>query len=338
HNPSGGYKIFRKADTMPNSSNTTNVYNQTACGIDFETGSNLLVSIYSLVFLVGFMANSATICFIVHQVKLKNDFAVYLLSLSISDLLYLLTIPLWIKYITNYHIWKLGHISCYVAGFVFYSNMYVSIILLCCISIDRYLAVAYSLESQGIRTRKNAAMVSIFIVFIVFAIHFLLEIQAKKEVTTCYEDYPMESHIAKFNYFRFVSGFFLPLLILIFSYQKLFQKIKGASLTNKQKNKIKLLSVAVIVIFLICFAPYHIILLLRTIIYSLDPEKSCDFEKAVNFYFSLFLAVSGLNSAMDPILYILVTDSVKNDYKKLLSSLRAYCSPQLTSVRSFPEA
>nr|XP_033809727.1 probable G-protein coupled receptor 132 isoform X2 [Geotrypetes seraphini] len=249
----------------------------------------------------------------------KNVLSIYLLNLAICDLLYIFTLPLWIFYVLNNHTWTLGGPVCYLVAFIFYSNMYISVLLLCCISLDRYLAVVYPVRSLAIRSRRTAGLVSGLVTLIVFTFHLVVSVKAgKQENATCYDRYPLQGSIASSNYFRFTAGFLLPLLVLIFSYMRIFQGVNQSStLSNQKKNKVKRLSFAVIGIFLLCFAPYHLLLLVRTAMFShMGPCSSCAFERKVHVVFSLSLAVSSLNSALDPVLYVLVTDSIKEDLRK----------------------
>ncbi|XP_043537015.1 probable G-protein coupled receptor 132 [Chiloscyllium plagiosum] len=303
--------------------------NQTLCQIDFTRNSIELAVIYSAIFIVSFTMNCLTLWPIILQVKQRNVLGIYLLSLSISDIFYVLTIPLWVLYYYNDHTWTLSWASCYLSGFIFYSNVYISILLLCCISLDRYLAVVYPIESQGFRRPGKAVQVSLLIFLVIFGLHLPVLIGSisqdgghKTDNQTCFEHIPLIRPVAIGNYFRFVAGFLLPLLVLIFSYQRIFKGVrKSLTLGAEQKAKVKLLSILVITIFVICFAPYHIILLLRTINFTLN-NCSCDFEQAVHLYFNISLALSSLNSAVDPILYVLVSNGVKKDLRKTFTSLR----------------
>nr|XP_033809728.1 probable G-protein coupled receptor 132 isoform X3 [Geotrypetes seraphini]XP_033809729.1 probable G-protein coupled receptor 132 isoform X3 [Geotrypetes seraphini] len=290
------------------------------CGIDFQSGQVLIACLYGVVFLLGLAMNALTLWPIMLQVQQrKNVLSIYLLNLAICDLLYIFTLPLWIFYVLNNHTWTLGGPVCYLVAFIFYSNMYISVLLLCCISLDRYLAVVYPVRSLAIRSRRTAGLVSGLVTLIVFTFHLVVSVKAgKQENATCYDRYPLQGSIASSNYFRFTAGFLLPLLVLIFSYMRIFQGVNQSStLSNQKKNKVKRLSFAVIGIFLLCFAPYHLLLLVRTAMFShMGPCSSCAFERKVHVVFSLSLAVSSLNSALDPVLYVLVTDSIKEDLRK----------------------
>ncbi|XP_048378285.1 probable G-protein coupled receptor 132 [Stegostoma tigrinum] len=297
--------------------------NQTSCQIDFMRHSIVLAVIYSVIFIVSFTMNCLTLWLIILQVKQRNVLGIYLLSLSISDIFFVLTIPLWVLYYYNGHRWTLGWAFCYMSGFIFYSNVYISIFLLCCISVDRYLAVVYPIESQGFRQPGRALQVCLLIFLAVFAFHLLVllysirqDSQQKADNQTCFEHIPLIRPVAFSNYFRFFLGFLLPLLVLILSYQRIFKGVqKSITLGIEQKSKVKLISISVIIIFVICFTPYHIILLLRTLNFSLA-DSCCDFEQMVYLPFNISLALSSLNSAVDPILYVLVSNGVKKDLKK----------------------
>lgn len=89
------------------------------------------------------------------QVRQRNELGVYLINLSVADLLYITTLPLWIDYFLQRDDWIHGQGSCKLFGFIFYTNIYVSIAFLCCISLDRYLAVAYPLRFAKVRQVKT---------------------------------------------------------------------------------------------------------------------------------------------------------------------------------------
>lgn len=291
------------------------------CGIDFWAGRVIVVTVYSSVFLLGLTTNLLTLWPIIQQVRQqKNVLGIYLLTLVTSDLLYILTLPLWVLYVFGGSVWTLGNEACALVAFVFYSNMYISVCLLCCISLDRYLAVVYPIRSLAFRSQRAAGATCFVVTIIVFAFHLGVTIGSDEhDGVSCYDTYPLQRSVAKFNYFRFVAGFLLPLAVLATSYLKIFQGVKqSSSLSQEKKAKVKHLSIGVIVIFLLCFAPYHLLLLLRTVVFTsyADPDASCVFERKVHVYFSVALAMSSLNSALDPILYILVSDSVKEDLKR----------------------
>lgn len=292
--------------------------NETCVDIQASPISDLLIGIYITAFVLGLVFNLFTAWPIIQQIRKRNVLGVYLLSLSISDVLYILTMPLWIIYFYNDHKWVLGLKLCKLAGFVYYSNMYISIYLLCCISIDRCLVVTFPLKTKTFRRYKYAWFISGFIFIFTASLHILVLLM--DNVTDpldknfrCYETFPMTERVALFNLLRVVFGFLMPLVMLAICYFQIFRKVKeSVGLDDQGKRKVKLLSVGVITIFSVCYAPYHIQLLIRSIAFNSFPlTRYCDFEEAQHFYFSVTLAMSSLNSVVDPLLYVLVSNGMR---------------------------
>lgn len=310
-----------------------NTVNSTECvKIGESAVSDLLMSVYILAFILGLIFNVLTLGPIIQQVRRKNILGIYLLSLSFSDILFLFTMPLWINYYRHDHNWQLGVTSCSVAGFFYYSNMYISIFLLCCISVDRCLVVSFPLHFKTQRTPRYA-WVQCAIVYVVVAVLHIMVLyyddlkdahDDKNRNDRCYETFPMKWNIAMFNMIRVGVGFFLPLLVLAVSYWRVLATVgQSPGLSAQAKKKVRLLSFGVIGIFSVCFAPYHILLLIRSLVYYYYNNREeptpqgtyCQFEQNTHFFFSCTLALSSLNCVVDPVLYVLVSNIVQDKVK-----------------------
>uniref|UniRef100_UPI0037E87618 G protein-coupled receptor 184 n=1 Tax=Semicossyphus pulcher TaxID=241346 RepID=UPI0037E87618 len=289
--------------------------------------SDFLMSVYILVFIFGLIFNLLTLGPIWQQVKRGNVLGIFLLNLSISDLLYILTMPLWINYYLKNHHWELGVQSCSVAGFFYYSNMYISILLLCCISVDRCLVVTFPLRSKTHRTSCYAWAQCATVYALVTVLHIIVLVKDglqdahDDDNDRCYETFPIKTPIALFNMLRVGLGFVLPLLILAVSYWRVLAKVgQSPGLTAQAKRKVRMLSFGVIGIFSMCFAPYHILLFARSLAFYnssdvLSDGNYCQFEQKIHFYFSCTLALSSLNCLVDPVLYVLVSNGVQEEAK-----------------------
>ncbi|XP_048837928.1 G protein-coupled receptor 184 isoform X2 [Brienomyrus brachyistius] len=304
---------------FPIMNNTTN---NTCVDLSNNSISNLLMAIYIVAFVLGVVLNLITLGPIVQQVRSHNVLGVCLLNVAISDLLYIFTMPLWIHYYYSDHRWEMGQRTCQLAGFFFYSNMYISIYLLCCISVDRCLTITYPLQARAFRRPRYAWTVCGSVILIVMIIHALILALDNRNTPLdgklrCYEHLPMPSEVARMNLIRASLGFLLPLLVLASCYWQIFGKVHRSETLDKQsKRKVQLLSMGVIVIFSVCFAPYHLLLIVRSVAMLLmQGEMYCAFEQHTYFYFSVALAISSLNSVMDPVLYVLVSNGVKEELR-----------------------
>lgn len=300
----------------------SNVSNSSCVIMDPSAGP-LLISIYIIAFILGLLFILVTIGPIIQQICRKNVLGIYLLSLSVSDLLYILTMPLWIYYLSNNHKWTLGQGLCSLAGFIYYSNLYISIYILCCISIDRCLAITFPLRVKAFRRQRYAWIICGMVYIFVMALHCLVLYLDKLPDPLddgdqrCYETFPMTEPIAMFNLIRVGIGFLLPLVVITVCYGLIASKVQQSRGVHEQgKRKVRLLSMGVIGIFLFCFAPYHILLMIRSIaFFAVGDKQSCIFEQAMYLPFTCSLALSSLNSVVDPVLYVLASNGVREDMR-----------------------
>ncbi|XP_027802381.2 probable G-protein coupled receptor 132 isoform X1 [Marmota flaviventris] len=290
------------------------------CNASFEESRVVLVVVYSTVCVLGLPANCLTAWLTLLQALQGNVLAVYLFCLALCELLYLSTLPLWVIYIQNEHRWTLGPRACKVTAYIFFCNIYISILLLCCISCDRFLAVVYALESRGRRLQKTAIFISVCVFVLVGLVYYpVFDMEIEKE--SCFEPMRMNEKIAGYHYARFAVGFAIPLCTIAFTNHRIFRSIKlSMGLTAAQKAKVKHSAIAVVVIFLVCFAPYHVVLLIKAATFSYyrgDKVAVCAFEASLYTVSMVFLCLSTVNSVADPIIYVLATDHSRQEVSRI---------------------
>ncbi|XP_026050903.1 probable G-protein coupled receptor 132 [Carassius auratus] len=316
--------------TMNESMNVT-------CEISYEDDRVPLMVLYIVVFIIGLPANLATVYLTLHQVCRNNVLGIYLLSLSVCDLTYLFTLPLWTVYVSRNHVWPWSSMACRVTGFVFFNNMYISIFLLCCVSIDRYVAVVYAIESRGLRQKRVAALVAFSTYMVVGLAHvpvfIMSEGNAAEGNRRCFEPSQGSAIVMGFSFARVCIGFFIPLAILIFTNRAILANVQASTgLNPHQKEKVRYLAVTVVALFLICFAPYHIILLLRAINFHFSKlHEDCYFKQHIYMAYKISLGLSTFNSAVNPILYVFSSNNIRQEIRKSMASL---CNKVSLSRRS----
>ncbi|CAB1452261.1 unnamed protein product [Pleuronectes platessa] len=300
-----------------------------ACELPFDDGRLPLVLLYSAVLLVGLPANLLTLYLTWLQVSRSNVLGVYLWSLSLCDLTYLLTLPLWAHYVSQGHVWPWSSAMCKLTGYIFFNNMYISIFLLCCISCDRYVAVVYSLESRGLRRQRLAVLIALAIVLLVAAGHLpvftMSEGDAAEGDQRCFEPSQTSPTVMGFNYARFIVGFLIPLLLLTVTNRGVLVNVqRSTGLRREQKERVRWLAVAVVLLFLVCFAPYHLILLVRAVMFHFTrpQDATCRFEETMYTPYTISLGLSTVNSAINPILYVLSSENIRKELRRGLVQVR----------------
>ncbi|KAF6130242.1 G protein-coupled receptor 132 [Phyllostomus discolor] len=307
---------------MPGNGSTLPANGTASCPLQFEESRLCLVAVYSGVCALGLPANCLTAGLTLLQALQGSVLAVYLFCLALCELLYTSTLPLWVVYVQNGHRWTLGRGACRATAYIFFCNLYVSILFLCCVSCDRYVAVVYALESRGRRRQRTAVLVSASVFLLVGLAHypvFTMELQEH----SCFEVSSMDGTVAGYFYSRFAVGFALPLAIIAFTNHRIFRGIKrSAGLGAAQKARVRRTVTAVVVIFLACFAPYHLVLLVKAAAFSYhggasDPTDTLECQLYTPTVVCLCLAT--VNSVADPIIYVLATDSSRQEVSRICS-------------------
>lgn len=313
---------------LPNTTVSQMNNSNLSCKPPYDEGRLSLVLLYSVVLAVGLPANLLTVYLTWLQVRRKNVLGVYLWSLSLCDLTYLGTLPLWAYYVSEGHWWPWSSTACKLTGYIFFNNMYISIFLLCCISCDRYVAVVYSVESRGLRRQRLASLIAFVIVVVVALGHLPVFTMREGDVAgvdrRCFEPSQSSATVTGFNYARFVVGFLIPLLVLVVTNRAILANIqRSTALRREQKERVRWLAVAVVVLFLVCFAPYHIILLVRAVTFHFPQleNATCHFESTMYTPYTISLGLSTINSAINPILYVLSSDNIRKELRRGLAQV-----------------
>lgn len=101
-----------------------------------------VVVVYALVFLLSLLGNSLVMLVVLYSRVSRSVTDVYLLNLAMADLLFALTLPIWA--VSKATGWIFGTPLCKVVSLLKEVNFYSGILLLACISVDRYLAIVHA--------------------------------------------------------------------------------------------------------------------------------------------------------------------------------------------------
>ncbi|XP_036134700.1 proteinase-activated receptor 3 [Molossus molossus] len=296
-----------------------------------ESGSNLLVNnatmgylssslstkfipaIYILVFAVGVPANAVTLWKLFFGTR-SICMTIFNINLATADLLFCATLPFKIAYHLNGNNWVFGEVMCRATTVIFYGNMYCSILIIACISISRYLAVVHPFTYRRLPKRTYASITCGLVwamVFLYMLPLFILKQEyylVHRDITTCHDVYNTCESSSPFQLYYFISlaffGFLIPFVVIIYCYTAIIRTLNAYDQRWLWYVKMSLL---ILVIFTICFAPSNIIL----IIHNANHYYNTD---GLYFIYLIALCLGSLNSCLDPFLYFLmskVTDHSK---------------------------
>ncbi|XP_078061014.1 proteinase-activated receptor 3-like [Mustelus asterias] len=270
--------------------------------------TRLIPSFYILVFGVGLPANALALWTM--AAKRKKPSTIFLINLATADLLLTLVLPFKISYHLLGNDWLFGEGLCRTVTAFFYGNMYCSILLLTFISIDRYFALVHPFLSKRFRDNRFAigicAVVWVTVTLLVLpflSVQQSFEIQ-ELNITTCHDVYPKDKQPMYFYYWLIVIilGFVIPSLVTIFCHSAVIRSLTVNDIKYKKAAKITLF---VLFIYLLCFTPSNIVLLVHQWI----PE--------LHKYYMFLLCLCSFNSCFDPFLYYYISEDCRKQVRKV---------------------
>lgn len=313
----------------------------------------LYIAVFSLVFVIGLIFNTAAVYIFACTLKLRNETTTYMMNLVVSDSLFVLSLPFRIAYFVKRE-WIFTEVFCKISVALFYTNMYGSILFLTCISIDRFLAIVYPFRSQTIRTKRNAKLACLAVWTILLSGGIAVGVQLdttsdqNKDASRhyCFENYSKsqwKSDLSKVVMFIETVGFIIPLLLNVCCSAMVLRTLKNPNTIsrggNLNKTKILRMIVVHIVFFCFCFIPYNVNLIFYAMVRT-KVLKGCDAEFVVRTIYPIALCIAVTNCCFDPVIYYFTSDAIQSSIRRKSTrwqnGARLFDRLQLDSSRSSP--
>lgn len=292
---------------------TINDSNNNCLTDDFK--KNFYPIVYMIIFIWGVLGNGFSIYVFLQPYKKSTSVNVFMLNLAISDLLFVSTLPFRADYYLRGSNWLFGDIACRIMSYSLYVNMYSSIYFLTVLSVVRFLATVHPFRLLHITSIRSAWILCgiIWIVMMASSIKLLYNgSQSNGNTTSCLELNPKTFvRLKTMNYVALVFGFLLPFCTLSICYLLIIRvllkvEVPESGMRVSHKKALTTIIIA-LVIFLLCFLPYHI---LRTLHLIMWKEHSCmdKLHKAV----VITLTLAAANSCFNPLLYYFAGENFKD--------------------------
>lgn len=287
-------------------------------------------SVYTLVLVLSLPLNITAILVFLKKMKIEKPAVIYMLNLALADILFVSVLPFKIVYHFSGNDWVFGPQMCRFITAAFFCNMYCSIMLMTSISVDRFLAVVYPMQSLGWRTLTRASLVCfiIWLVAITGVIPFLLREQTMEiprlNITTCHDVLrESELHGYYLHFFSVFSSvfFIVPFIISTVCYVCIIRCLSSSTIVAKQNKKTRalLLCVAVFFVFVICFGPTNVLLLIHYIHFSYD--NSLEY---LYFAYLLCVSISSISCCIDPFIYYYASSQYQKQFFSLFNCKKTF--------------
>ncbi|XP_072517425.1 proteinase-activated receptor 2-like [Salminus brasiliensis] len=278
--------------------------------------------VYILIFIVGLPTNAMAVWVLLFRTKKKHPTSILLANLALADLLFIVWLPLKIAYHFKGNHWTFGEPLCKVLVGFFYGNMYCSSIFIACISVQRYWAVAHPLSHR--LDNRVAVCVSVCVWLVVWLLTTPLYLYDQTvrvtnlNITTCHDAIRPSQENLPIGYFLTIGivGYVVPcvvcVVVYLLTFRSLRRSVKDSSSANNKKKKAIIFMVIVLVMFLVCFTPSNIMLMVH---YSL---QAANIQNDGYGFYIVALCLGSLNSCLDPSVYYLISEEFRDQAKNTL--------------------
>ncbi|XP_051535758.1 P2Y purinoceptor 14-like [Myxocyprinus asiaticus] len=309
-----------------------NITNSTEgfCGLSEMPARPFFICVYTLIFLASLVLNSISLHVYFCKSTSQSSITIYLKNLAVADLFVCLCLILRIvKY--SYSSVEIQRIYCNFGAPASYLNMYCSILFMGYIAVNRYLRIVKPLETntlQTVHSSRYICMVTwavLLCTFCVYIVVFISSHSANKE-NSAHSGFDCDifhSNFLKQIYMAMqIASFFMFLSVLvslILLYWWIIQRLQHAQRTmtaqpgSTKLNKSKRNMLVLVIIFCVCFVPYHLVRLTYTFIKPLLHD--CISAQVFYILKEMTVLLAVLNASLDPIIYFVFCKTFRAQLK-----------------------
>lgn len=315
----------------------------------------VLPPLYFLICVVGVALNGVAAC-IFFRVPSDSGLVVYLKNMMVADLLMLATFPFRLAAQLGLGGWRLHVVMCRYTAVLFYSSMYVGILFMGLISLERYVKIVRHTSStsstctsqlgrlsflhhlQSVGFSRVLALLTWSLLLLCVLPNVLLTSQPAHEGNSrnCMQlKTPLGVQWHRVSTLFSISLFWVTLLVLAFCYAsivcRVYQSYRRVRHNHGNRCKSNRSIFSILAVFFVCFVPYHAC----RVPYTLSQMPASDFSRNARFVLfqvkegTLFLAA--LNVCLDPIIYFLMCRTFRESLLRKLSGRRSLNATQSLS-------
>ncbi|XP_005752605.1 C-C chemokine receptor type 9a [Pundamilia nyererei] len=293
--------------------------------------------LFWMIALVGGAGNLAVVwIYLNFRRRLKTMTDVYLLNLAVADLLFLVTLPLWAAEAS--HSWIFGTSLCKINSALYKVNLFSSMLLLTCISVDRYIAIVQTTKAHNSQVERlrcsRLVCAGVWLLALLLATPELVFAAPAKVESQDYCRMVFPTHLGNNTKILVLSlqvsmGFCLPFIVMAFCYSVIVATLLKTQ--GFQKHKAMRVILAVVVAFVVSQLPYNSVLVMEAVQASNITITNCDHLNAFDKAGQVLKSLAYMHACLNPFLYVFVGSRFRRDVVHLLRCCR--CVPPVTKIQ-----
>lgn len=272
------------------------------------------IVILSLAFALGFPGNLFVVWSVLCRVKKRSVTCLLVLNLAVADAVVMLSAPVFLRYLSAGPDWEFGAAACKLVHYLSSVNMYVSIYLICLMSMDRWLAVTRPFLSQRMRTKRSLLVLLLGVWVMAFILSLpmpfyrsvlKLPLPNNRTLRLCslYHWRSVGHEVFQFL-FETIMACLVPFTLINTCYSSVICRLRSAMFQRKgQGSRLILL---IITAFAVFWLPYHIVNIIQVAGLLQGSKSVLGAAKTARPNVTAFAYFS---SAVNPILYVFAGSS-----------------------------
>uniref|UniRef100_A0A8C3NP30 Melatonin receptor 1B n=3 Tax=Passeriformes TaxID=9126 RepID=A0A8C3NP30_9PASS len=285
----------------------------------------VLSSVLIFTTVVDILGNLLVILSVFKNRKLRNSGNAFVVSLAVADLVVALY-PYPLVLLAIFHNgWTLGETHCKASGFVMGLSVIGSIFNITAIAINRYCYICHSFAYDKVYSCWNTMLyVSLVWILTVIATVPNFFVGSLKYDPRIYSCTFVQTASSYYTIAVVVIHFIVPITIVSFCYLRIWVLVLQVRRRVKSETKPRLkpsdfrnflTMFVVFVIFAFCWAPLNFI----GLAVAIDPTEMA--PKVPEWLFIISYLMAYFNSCLNAIIYGLLNQNFRNEYKRILMSL-----------------
>ncbi|XP_034086325.1 leukotriene B4 receptor 1-like [Gymnodraco acuticeps] len=273
------------------------------------------IAILTLAFLLGFPGNLFVIWTVLCRMKMRSVTCLLLLNLSMADAFVLLSAPFFLRYLAGGRGWEFGLAACKLVHYLSSVNMYVSIYLICLMSMDRWLAVSRPFLFQTMRTKRSLLILLLVVWVLALLLSVPMPFYRRLEMRSTFPNnitlcscvpyhWKSKGHRVFQYLFETIMAFLLPFSLINTCNSSVICRLQSAKFQRRAQGSHLILMV--ICTFAVFWLPYHIVNIIEVVGLLQDSKSAVTVALAARPNITAFAYFS---SAVNPILYVFAGSS-----------------------------
>ncbi|KAG5318350.1 CCH2R protein, partial [Acromyrmex heyeri] len=296
--------------------------------------------IFLLILIIGVIGNGILILILLRHTSMRNIPNTYVLSLALGDLLVIVTYIPFTLFVYVLDSWPWGLTICKLSEYAKDISIGVSVFTLAALSAERYCAIVNPIRRHvaGLSAKPLTVLTAslIWVLAIVIAMPAVLfsevtsvPVLGNRSILIC-NPFPEEFgeiYRKSMVMFKFLAYYLIPLCVIAIFYLSMTWhltlstrnmpcELPGSDLHEqiKARKRVGKMVVCFIIIFVICFLPYHIYVLW----FHFNPTAMDDFNSYWNTFRIFGFCLSFINSCVNPIALYLISRTFRQKFNKYL--------------------